>query len=55
MVGIFGLAIVLTLPLVREVAPKDGFVPFQPHTLAGMAILLSRSHEFLKTLDGCGH
>ncbi|KAI1445837.1 hypothetical protein F5Y02DRAFT_426436 [Annulohypoxylon stygium] len=55
MVGIFGLTMVLTLPLFWEVSPKDGFVPFEPHTLAGMAILLSRSHGLLRALSNCGH
>ncbi|KAI1206006.1 uncharacterized protein F4807DRAFT_453631 [Annulohypoxylon truncatum] len=55
MVGLFGLTMVITLPLLWEVSPKNGFVPFKPRTLAGMAILLSRSYEFLEVLNGRGH
>ncbi|KAI1396033.1 hypothetical protein F4819DRAFT_504863 [Hypoxylon fuscum] len=55
MACIFGLIMVLTLPLLWQVSPRDGFVPFKPHTLAGMAILLSRSDEFLGALNRCGH
>ncbi|KAI0179674.1 hypothetical protein GGR52DRAFT_527968 [Hypoxylon sp. FL1284] len=55
MVGIFGLALILTLPLLWQVSPKDGVVPFKAHTLAGMAILISRSHELIAALDCCGH
>ncbi|OTA91436.1 hypothetical protein M434DRAFT_388618 [Hypoxylon sp. CO27-5] len=54
MVGLLGLAILLTLPLVWQTAPKDGFVPQEPRTLAGLAILLSKSGDFLNRLRGHG-
>ncbi|KAI0850710.1 hypothetical protein F5Y00DRAFT_268144 [Daldinia vernicosa] len=55
MVGLFALAIVLTFPLLWQVSPKDGFVPFKPDNIAGMAILLCRSYELIAALNNSGH
>ncbi|KAI0149721.1 hypothetical protein F4776DRAFT_671984 [Hypoxylon sp. NC0597] len=54
MVGLLSLAILLTLPLLWQTAPKDGFVPREPRTLAGLAILLSKSYDILDRLRGHG-
>lgn len=55
MTGIFGFIMVLTLPLLLDVSSKDGFVPFKPHTLAGIATLLCKSPEFISDLNYSGH
>ncbi|OTB13419.1 hypothetical protein K445DRAFT_164268 [Daldinia sp. EC12] len=54
MVGLFGLAIILTLPLFWLLAPKDGFVPREARTLAGLATLLSKSGDLLDKFRGYG-
>ncbi|KAI5921536.1 hypothetical protein F4810DRAFT_712362 [Camillea tinctor] len=55
MAGLFALSILLTLPSLSQTAPKDGFVPREPQTLAGIAVLLSKSRDFLDQLRNSGH
>ncbi|KAI0199517.1 hypothetical protein F4808DRAFT_451446 [Astrocystis sublimbata] len=55
LVGLFGLLMVLTLPMLWHTAPKDGFLPREPTTLAGLAAILSKSRLLMSALANHGH
>ncbi|KAI0909540.1 hypothetical protein F4823DRAFT_593844 [Ustulina deusta] len=55
LVGLFGLLIVLTLPMLWHTAPRDGFLPREPTTLGGLAAILSKSRFLMSALAHHGH
>ena len=55
MAGGFALMALMTLWMVYYAPPRSGFVPRDPDTISGCAVLLSKSSELLTTLHGTGH
>ncbi|KAI0975768.1 hypothetical protein F4678DRAFT_483996 [Xylaria arbuscula] len=53
--GLFGLLIILLVPLLWHTAPRDGFLPREPTTLAGLVAILSRSRLMMSALTYHGH
>lgn len=54
MVGVFCCAVLLAIPIFLHAAPKNGFVPRNPDTLAGAGVLLAYSDDLLSRLRGLG-
>ncbi|KAI1747569.1 hypothetical protein F4782DRAFT_520864 [Xylaria castorea] len=55
LVGLFGLLIILSVPLLWHTAPRDGFLPREPTTLGGLIAILSQSRLMMSALIYHGH
>ncbi|KAK3356371.1 hypothetical protein B0T25DRAFT_134943 [Lasiosphaeria hispida] len=55
MAGGFALMALMAVWMVFYAPPSNGFVPRDPDTISGCAVLLSRSSDLLALLHGTGH